>query len=305
MKLTDKKLLGSRSFSLKRRKALTGFLFSLPFIIGFLLFFIVPFIQAIIFSLSDLQFTGEGYDLTYTGIANYYYIIFVHVDFIPLFLEEIGKMIVDLPLILFFSFFSALVLNQKFKGRFLARAIFFLPVIMGAGIILRLQQDDYMTVFLQQAEQAGFAFSGQALREFLMQLRLPDEMLDYILDAVNRIPEIVRASGIQILIFLAGLQSIPPSMYEASRVEGATAWENFWMITLPMLSPLIITNVVYTIVDSFTAADNEFVELIRSTAIGGAGFGIGMAMSIIYFLAIMIILFLTFKIVSGYIFYQE
>ena len=305
MKLFKKLFPGKKRVSLKRRKALAGFLFSLPFIIGFLVFFVIPFVQAISFSLSELQFTEEGYDLTYRGIANYYYIVFVDVDFIPLFLEEIGEVIIDLPLILFFSFFSALVLNQKFKGRFLARAIFFLPVILGAGIILRLQQEDYMTAFLQQAEQTGFAFSGQALREFLMQLRLPEEMLDYILDAVERIPEIVRASGIQILIFLAGLQSIPPSMYEASRVEGATAWENFWMITLPMLSPLIVTNVVYTIVDSFTAANNEFVELIRSTAIGGAGFGIGMAMSIVYFAAIMIILLITFKVVSSWIFYQE
>ncbi|MFW5985329.1 MAG: carbohydrate ABC transporter permease [Halanaerobiaceae bacterium] len=291
--------------SLNQRKQLAGVFFSLPFILGFLFFFLYPFIQAIIFSLSELQLSSEGYSLNFNGIANYYHILFVHVDFIPLFLQEIEEMIVDLPLILFFSFFSAVVLNQKFRGRAVSRAIFFLPVIMAAGIIFRLEQHDYITEVMQQAQQGGYAFSGQALREFLIQVRLPESVLNYILEAVERIPEIVRSSGIQILIFLAGLQSIPGSMYEAARVEGATPWESFWMITLPMLSPLIMTNIVYTIVDSFTAGGNDLVEMIRSTSIGGAGYGIGMAMSIIYFMTIMVILVITIKIISGWVFYNE
>ncbi|MFW6256593.1 MAG: carbohydrate ABC transporter permease [Bacillota bacterium] len=198
-----------------------------------------------------------------------------------------------------------MVLNQKFRGRAVSRAIFFLPVIMAAGIIFRLEQHDYITEVMQQAQQGGYAFSGQALREFLIQVRLPESVLNYILEAVERIPEIVRSSGIQILIFLAGLQSIPGSMYEAARVEGATPWESFWMITLPMLSPLIMTNIVYTIVDSFTAGGNDLVEMIRSTSIGGAGYGIGMTMSIIYFMTIMVILVITMKIISGWVFYNE
>ena len=300
----QQKLITRFNLTNKQRKTIGGYLFCAPFLIGFVFFFLAPFIQAVVFSVSHVEI-GGGYELNFIGIDNYRYIALVHADFPRKFIETIGQTLFDLPLILSFSFFSALVLNQKFKGRTLSRVIFFLPVILSAGIVLRMEMEDYITEMMMGAEQAGFVFSGEALRNLFLQLGFPEDFAEIILEAVDRIPEIIRASGIQILIFLAGLQSIPRSIYEAADVEGATSWENFWLITLPMLSPLILTNIVYTIIDSFTAADNELVELINNSAFRGAGFGVSMGMAIIYFLAIMIILGIIVKIISGWVFYQE
>ena len=299
------KKIKNMNLSLRSRKAMAGYLFSLPFLLGFLLFFLYPFIQAVYFSLNELELMSTGYQLHYRGTVNYYYIFFVHPSFLPQFWETVSDMLVNLPLIISFSFFSALVLNQKFRGRAVARVIFFLPVIMAAGIVLRMEMDDFVTQAMRAGGERAYMFSGEALRDLFLQARLPDTFIEYVLDAVDRIPQLIRASGIQIIVFLAGLQSIPNSIYEAARVEGATAWENFWLITLPMLSPLILTNIVYTIVDSFTAADNDLVSMIRGTAFTGAGFGVSMAMAILYFASIMILLVITFRILSGWVFYHE
>ena len=138
-----------------------------------------------------------------------------------------------------------------------------------------------------------------------MDMRLPEGFLAFILQAVNYIPDIIRSSGIQIFIFLAGLQSIPGSLYEAADIEGATSWENFWLITVPLMSPIIVVNIVYTIVASFTAADNQLLSLIRQTSFGGGGYGIGVAMAWVYFLVIGIFLLIVLKIISRWVFYQE
>ncbi|MEJ6949731.1 carbohydrate ABC transporter permease [Natronospora cellulosivora (SeqCode)] len=294
----------SNRLTLKQRKVVAGYLFSLPFILGFTLFFIYPFIQAFIFSLSQLSLTREGFELSFSGLQNYYYAINVHGQFFRVYIETILNMFVNVPLVLAFSFFTAMILNQKFKGRFLARLIFFLPVIMGAGIIIQLEMTDMVNQLMHQARGAGFVFGGAGLRNVLMNAQLPEPLIEFVLNAVNRIPDIINASGIQILIFLAGLQSIPPSIYEAADVEGASRWESFWLITLPLLSPIIITNAVYTIIDTFVTPSNELVMLIRSVRLDG-NHGVSMAMSVLYFLVIILILILVLKIANRWVFYQE
>jgi len=145
----------------------------------------------------------------------------------------------------------------------------------------------------------------QALSTFLTYLQVPEKFMEYIALAVDGISSIINASGIQILIFLAGLQSISPSLYEASEVEGATAWENFWLITLPMVSPLILTNIIYTIIDFFTSTSNTLIQLIRNTTFQGAGFGVSAAMSWIYFGAICLILGIVYLIFNRLVFYHD
>ncbi|NLJ75042.1 MAG: sugar ABC transporter permease [Firmicutes bacterium] len=291
--------------SKRRREALTGVFFTLPFAIGFVLFFLYPFLQSIRFSLNHLQIVSGGYVLDYVGLENYRNALLVNADFVPVFVEALGRIITDVPLVVIFSFFAANLLNQEFRGRTAARVIFFLPVILGAGIILQMEQSDYIMTQLRVASTEGGILSGAVLREFLYELRIPEATLDYVTAAVDRIPEIIRASGVQILIFLAGLQSIPRSLYEAADVEGFTAWECFWIITLPMLSPLILTNAIYTIIDSFTVMSNPLVQLVRSTAFGGGGFGLSSAMGVLYFLAISVILLAAGAIISRFVFYEE
>ncbi len=294
-----------KRLSLTQQRSALGVLFTLPFTLGFLLFFLYPFFQSILFSVSELRITQQGFELTFVGLKNYLHALTVHPTFVRVFVETIFRMVADVPLILVFSFFSALLLNQEFKGRWAARVIFFLPVIMGAGIILTMEQTDYMMLLQSGPVADPTAISGEALRDFLFQMRLPEQVLNYVVGAVERIPMIIRASGIQILIFLAGLQSISPVLFEAADVEGATKWESFWMITFPMMGPLILTNVVYSIIDSFTAPHNELVVLIRTTAFGGAGYGVSLAMSWVYFMSILAVLAVTIRIISKNIFYHE
>ena len=294
------------NFNLKQKKTLWFYIFISPFIIGFILFFIQPFIQAIIFSLNKLQLSGDGFELTFVGLKNYKYAFTVHPEFNREFIETIVKTISDIPSVLVFSFMAAYVLNQKFKGRMVARTIFFLPVIMGAGVVLRLEQTDFLTQVLGEGfEDKTAIFSEAVINNILLTLQLPEVLLNYILEAINYVPQIIRASGVQILIFLAGLQSIPSSLYESSKIDGATNWENFWLITLPMLSPIILTNIVYTVIDSFTAGGNPLVDLIKNTAFEGAGYGVSSAMAIFYFISIAMILAIILKIISRWVFYQK
>ncbi|MFW6308519.1 MAG: carbohydrate ABC transporter permease [bacterium] len=293
--------------NLKQREGIIGYIFILPFIIGFIGFVLAPIIQSIMFSINEIEITGSGFTLNSIGLDNFEYALMENADFIPELITTFSVMLNNVFWILVFSFFAANLLNQKFRGRLLARVIFFLPVIVSAGVVAQMEQSSYMVGMMQESVQegAGSFLSGGVMMDFLMQLRLPPVFMELIMEAVDRIPEIINDSGIQILIFLAGLQSIPSALYEAAKVEGATKWENFWLITLPLLSPLILTNIIYTIVDFFVAPGNTIVELIRSTSFEGRGFGAASAMSWIYFSIILVILAIIIKLASKFVFYHE
>ncbi|HPZ06433.1 MAG TPA: sugar ABC transporter permease, partial [Clostridiales bacterium] len=209
--------------------------------------------------------------------------------------------------IIIFSFFAANLLNQKFKGRSLARAIFFLPVILTSGVMLVIDSGDLLQSSLGMTQTDGQegAFRAVELARLLLRSRLSPTFIDYIISAVDRIYEIVSASGVQILVFLAGLQSISPSLFEASNIEGATGWENFWKITFPMVSPLILVNTVYSIIDSLTNSSNVVMGMIRDTAFASNDYGLSSAMAWLYFLAILVIVGIVVKLVSKVVFYYE
>jgi len=290
------------------REAISGYMFTLPFTLGFIFMFLHPFIQSIIFSLSKLELSSTGYSLTYTGLQNYYNALFVNAEYPRLLVETAGAMLYSVPLILVFSFFAALLLNQKFKGRTIARVIFFLPVILSADIIGRMESADYITLFLEEGilDVDEMTFVGrEQLLALIMYLKFPEDLLTYIVMSSLRIAQVIRSSGVQILIFLAGLQSIPPSYYEVAKIEGATGWESFWMVTFPLLSPLIVTNIVYSIIDFFTAPSNQLVEFIRTSMFGSAGYGVSMAMSWIYFAVVAIFLLITAGLISRKVVYMD
>ena len=289
--------------SLHTKKALMGYAFTMPFALGFALFFLYPFIQSIVFSLNELQITKTGYELTFVGLKNYYHVLLVDPQFRRVFVESVLEMVVDIPTILMFSLFAATLLNQQFKGRLFARMFFFLPVILSAEIAAKIHQSHYMGQAMDMAQEGLFDIKSIGLA--LSQLKLPPGFIMFIMDAINRVPEIIRASGIQILIFLAALQSIPSSLYEAAEMEGATAWESFWKITFPLMSPLFLVNIVYTIIDTFTTPANKLMRMIKAAAWGGAGFGVSAAMSWFYFAAIVLFLGVTVLIVSKNVYYED
>lgn len=286
---------------LTKKKDLTGLLYISPFLVGFLVFFLIPMVQAVVFSFSELKIVPTGYTTAFVGLENYRKILFVDPDFVPIFVDTIINTIVNIPAILIFSFFIAMVLNQEFFGRSFVRMVFFLPVILSAGVIIKMEMNDIMNQAMVQ--EASFMLGGEQFLNLLLQLRLPSGFIRYIVAVVNRIPLVIEASAIPILIFLAGLQSVPIDLYEAADVEGITAWEKFWMITFPLVSPMILTNTIYIIIDSFTSYRNEMVVFIGENAWSRGGYGVSVSMSMLYFLAIAVILGIIVAILSKRVIY--
>lgn len=273
--------------SFARRRMLNGYLFILPWLVGFLCFYVRSLFMTVQFSLSELTMdtVNGGYMLEWVGLDNYIYAFTVHGTFKQILTTSVMDMVIDVPLIIFFSLFMALLLNKKFKGRTIVRAIFFLPVILNAEAIVEAIEMATMMVAggvsasaaEMTAETAGMGMSYYI--DLFGNLMIPKQLLEYIVGAVDRITGIISASGVQIVIFIAALQSIPSSMYEVAKIEGATGYETFWKVTFPMVMPHIITNVVYTVVDSFV--DSEVVNLAYETAFGQLNYGLSSVFSLV------------------------
>ena len=266
------------------------------------------------FALSNLTVDSinGGYTLDFVGLDNFIYAFRVHGSFKQVLTSSVLNMLVDVPLITFFSLFMAMLLNKKFPGRFVVRAIFFLPVILNSGAITA-AMDLSQTMMnggisSQAAETAATAGTSIALDldylvSILMDLGMPMMILDYIIEAVARINDIILASGVQIIIFIAALQSIPTSMYEVAKIEGATGYETFWRVTFPMVMPHIITNVVYTIVDSFT--NSEVVDLAYAVAFDEFNYGLSSVFSLVSTVITCVILVVICGWISKHTFYYN
>ena len=296
--------------TMRSRNARIGTLFILPFILGFLIFMIRPLCESFYMSLCDVTLVpGEGYKTTFWGLRQYSNALGVDPDFNTLLVDEIGRMIINTIATLVVSFLVAVILNQEFKGRVLCRAIFFLPVILSSGVLpgIESQNEFYnmmSTVSSEVANSAGINLS-QSIRELLSVSGVGSEVFDVIFAMIDSIYDIVMAAGIQIIVFLTGLQSISPSLYEAAEVEGCSAWESFWKITFPMVSPLLLVNCIYTIVDFFMKNDNLVIEHIN-TVQQRLNYGLSSAMSWIYFgVALLFIAISTFIISRGVHYYED
>jgi len=294
--------------TLSQRRAILGIFFILPWLIGFVFLFLAPLIESFRFSFSKLIVAPDGFTLQFIGIANFREALAVDPEFNRVLTQSVLEMLYDVPMILFFSLFMATLLNQKFRGRSVARAIFFLPVILASGAVEAAQQSGLiqMTGSVQAAEdlaQQQTGFDPMMVVRMLGNAGIPEWYVDYISSAITRIYEIISSSGVQILIFLAALQSIPSSMYEVAKIDGATAYEMFWKITFPMVSPLILTNVIYTIIDSF--GDSPVTERIYQTAFQTQNFGLSAAMAWLYTLSVSLLLIIVGFLISRRVFYHN
>jgi ABC-type sugar transport system permease subunit len=288
--------------SYEKRKSLIGFLFVTPWIVGFLTFFARPVIQSFLYSVNRVKITTEGPELTFTGLKNYKYAFNVDPDFTRMLLNSTGNMISNTILILMFSMFIAYLINQKFKGRLLARAVFFLPVIITTGVVINIMKGDLVAQRLMSGQQSSALFKVTALQVILIKAGYAPKIIEFITNIVNNVFEISWKSGVQILLFLAGLQSIPGVMYEVSEIEGATKWESFWKITFPLLSPIILLNIIYTIVDSFTDYSNPVIQRIFTLS-RELNMEYSSTLSWIYFLVLFLIIGLAYKVINKKVFY--
>ncbi|MGZ9585112.1 carbohydrate ABC transporter permease [Paenibacillus marinisediminis] len=294
-----------RMMSLSQRKAWWGVLFALPLIIGLIMLFILPLIQSFRYSMSSLQLVEGGFELIPKGFDNYRSLLVSNPDYMRQLTESVVNMVINVPIIIIFSLFAAVLLNQKFRGRSFARAVFFLPVILASSAIAGMDISSFVggSISGNNAGDSGTVLESFELKKMMLEAGMGQIFVDYLTGAVDRIYEIISSSGVQMLIFLAGLQSISPSLYEASKIEGATGYETFWKVTFPMMTPLILTNMVYSIIDSFSG--DKINKLVSETAFKVFDFGLSAAMSWIYFVVVAILLSVAAGILSRKVFYYD
>ena len=298
------------SLTLEGKNAVTGYLFILPFVIGILAFMFLPILESLrmVFSDVTIDLVKNGFTMKFSRLENIKRVLMIDAQFNRMLVEEVGRMLLIVPAVIIFSLFVALILNQEFKGRGVVRAIFFLPVILSSGIMIGLETNNSLLNSMAEIIKEGNLMKSSitgVLEDVLVSEGAASDFMEYIFNIVNQIYDIAMASGIQIIIFLSALQTIPPSMFEAAKMEGATSWECFWKITFPMVSPLILVNVVYSVVDYFIRTDNRVMEKIRVTMMQRMEYGFSTAMAWIYFLAVILIIGIAMSLISGKVYYYE
>ncbi len=318
--VNKKKKKARRASSLDKRKARSGWIFVLPFLLGFIFIYFPIIFDSIKLSFYNMKvLSGGGYQLIWVGLENYNQALFVNPDFVETLFTGLGQMVFDIPAIIIFSLFMAVLLNQKMAGRALFRAIFFIPVIVSTGIMESIEAQNLMSDMVdegggindgsEQLESSSNSIVSaediQGIAGLFSNMMIGSELAVMVTQWVNNIFNIVNRSGVQMLIFLSGLQSISPAIYESCQIDGATAWETFWKITFPMISPMILVNAVYTVIDSFTTESNTIMKFIDSVYQTAGGDSISAAMSWMYFLIVILIVSVVAAICSIFVFYQR
>ena len=298
--------------SLDRRKARAGWFFVLPFLIGFVLIYLPMVLQSLQISFSQIVFGKEGaYSIVWVGFWNYSNAIQVDPEFTQILLKGLGSLAIDIPAILIFSLFMAIMLNQKMVGRAVFRSIFFIPVVLSTGIMESIAALDVLTDYMESGEgiddgsgkTQDSLVSADDLALLFSNMKVGTELVETVTKTVNNIFDIVNRSGVQMLIFLAALQSISPAIYESCKIDGATSWETFWKITLPMISPMILVNGIYTIIDSFTTESNPVMVYVQK--VYSEYQEMSTAMAWMYFVIVGLIVALIAAVMSGFVFYQR
>jgi len=298
------------SLTMEGKNAVSGYLFLLPFVIGFLAFMLFPLLESLrmVFSKVRIDIVKNGFNMEFSGLENLTRVFLIDPEFNRLLTEEIWRMVLIVPAIIIFSLFIALILNQEFRARSFVRAVFFLPVILSSGVMIGLETNNSLLNNMAEIIKEGNLLKAsitRVLEDVLVVEGAASDFMAYIFIIVNQIYDIAMASGIQIIIFLSALQTIPVSMFEAAEIEGATSWECFWKITFPMVSSLIMVNIVYSVVDYFLRTDNRVMTKINLAMIRQMQFGFGTAMAWIYFLSVILIIGAAITLISRKVYYYE
>ena len=292
----------------KAKLSVTGYLFVSPFILGFLFFILQPLITTVSMSFSEVKIdtVNSGFILNSVGWDNFMRALTEDANFNRYLVESLEGMALQVPLVTMFSLFLAVMLNRKFPGRGAVRAVFFLPVILTSGVLLSIEANNALLASMEDTQESLEAATSITtyLEEIMIGIFGEMEIITALLSAINQIYDVVIASSIQTVIFLSGLQSINGSLYEAAEIEGCTAWETFWKITFPMISPLILVNWIYGIVDYAMRSDNILITHIESFR-ATLDYGFASAMSLIYSLCVVAIVGLSSLIISRMVYYYD
>lgn len=290
--------------ALRQREARTGFAFISVWLFGVVFLFLRPLVMAVYYSFQEMTITVSGMQYRFVGLENFIYKFRDDVYFFrTTFLEGLSKFVIEVPICVIFSLFIAIVLNQKFHGRTLARAVFFLPVIIASGIVIQMLRTFGMDPSATASNETVALFSSNGVADILQAAGMPRAVVGIFTQMSDRIYDIVWMSGIQIILYLSGLQSIPQSEYEAAKIEGATAWECFWKITWVRISPITIVVVVYSLIDSFTNISNPMIKFIYEEYSLAGNLGGSSAMGLLYCLIAFLIILAVYAVTSRHVFY--
>lgn len=306
--------------SYEKKKGLYGYGFVALWVVGVIYMFLIPLCQSLWYSFSKTEMVSasdvakmEAYGMTGPGIytewndfGNYKWAFTVNSDYPKNLVDSLVETAYTVPLVLVFSLFVALLLNGKFKGRTLARAVFFLPVLIATGPVLSVINGDMLSKGISDASQFSALFKTDFVQEFLQFMGLNNisqSLADTFQEVTGTILNLIWDSGIQILIFISALQQIPTSAKEAASMEGATGWEFFWKITFPTISPMIFVNLIYTVIDAFIKSDNPVMKQVMDY-VKTWDYGYSAAMAWAYFAIVAVVLGIISAIVSRFIFYQ-
>ncbi len=271
---------------------INGYIFLLPWIIGFLLFFLIPMVNTIIYSFHTVGVAESGgMEMTWNSINNYIDLFNTELStqsqqFTRVFADENSNIVMNTPLIVVFSLFSALLVNANYKGRDVVRVIFFLPIVLGISIVTTMVTTtggDMTGVTAVATEESGFI-----MRLLTSYTFLPKDVIGFVMGVVSDISAIISKAGVQTLLYLAALQGISPSLYEVAKIEGATTYEIFWKVTFPMVGSITLFNFVFTFVDLFS--DSSIAQEVYAFAFEKNNIGVGSALSVVYLFDVLLIL---------------
>ncbi len=284
---------GGKFWTLKRRESMNGYLFILPWLIGTALLFAFPIWRSLEMSFSNIT-DYTDYIIESAGFEHYRTALTGDTKYISYYIRNITSLLQTVPFVNVFSLLIAVMLNRKFKGRTVFRAIFFLPVILGSGFA--------MEQLMNQGVDAG---AMETVKEVLIPreiaIYLGAEATQAVSSFLDLISTILWKCGVPTVIYLAGLQGVPSTLYEAARVDAASEWEMFWLITLPMITPMMLLNFVYTVIDSFNDSENVLLWYINKTSFEDQKFEYAAAMAWLFFIWIIVLVGLIFLVMRPFV----
>ncbi len=291
--------------SLERKKGLYGYLFTAPFIVGSLLGVVYPIVLSLVYSFGNLVPQDVGYRIDFVGFQNYSDLFTVDPDFLRQLVETLQRTLLKVPVAIVFSFFLACVLNSEFPGRGFARTILFMPLILfSKPVEILLSKDTLSTQMASKSADASVMISERFVSA-LEEAGIGEGLMNFLTASVDNIGNLLYISVIPTIIILAGLQSVSRSLYEASYVEGATAWEVLWKISLPMISPLLLVSVIYCVIDSFTGVENVIINRVSYECFTAFRFGSGSAVAWSYIVVVLAIVGIVFAIANRFVSYDN
>jgi len=288
----------------RARRAMWGRLFILPWAFGTLFFFVIPLAKSFYYAFNKMAITQSGIKLNFVGLDNFVYLFTQDANFLRNLTESILQMIYRVPVIVILSLIIAIVLKDSFRGRTLARAVFFFPVMIASGVVItNLREQVFMGAVNLSEQQQAFMFSVPSFEALATDFQLPASVMSYVSGIVECFFDIMWKSGVQIILLLSAVTHIPPSSYEAAEIEGANAWEKLWKLTFPLISPTILVVVIYTIIDSFTDYSNQVMGMISSYFEKGQ-YEYSTTIGLVYFLVVLLIVGLINHFFSKRVFYS-